>query len=85
MIDVYYLFKQIRLTLNNYNIIIIYNIMSLATFKKKSINKYSSATKRSGKPPGGYWLTQGPFGNDTFKNFMLEDSITNYGPVWIFS
>lgn len=55
--------------------------MSLATFKKKSINKYSSATKRSGKPPGGYWLTQGPFGNDTLKNVMLENSIKNYGPV----
>jgi hypothetical protein len=55
--------------------------MSLATFKKKSINKYSSATKRSGKPPGGYWLTQGPFGNDTLKNVMLEDSIKNYGSV----
>lgn len=36
--------------------------MSLATFKKKTTNKYSSATKRSGKPPGGYWLPQGPFG-----------------------
>lgn len=55
--------------------------MSLATFKKKSINKYSSATKRSGKSPGGYWLTQGPFGNNTLKNVMLEDTIKNYGPV----
>jgi hypothetical protein len=55
--------------------------MSLATFKKKSINKYSSATKRSGKPPGGYWLTQGPFGNNTLKNVMLEDTIKNYGSV----
>ena len=36
--------------------------MSLATFKKKSINKYSSATKISGKPPGGVFLPQGPFG-----------------------
>jgi len=55
--------------------------MSLATFKKKSINKYSSATKRSGKPPGGYWLTQGPFGNNTLKNVMLENTIKNYGSV----
>jgi len=55
--------------------------MSLATFKKKSINKYSYATKRSGKPPGGYWLTQGPFGNNTLKNVMLEDTIKNYGSV----
>jgi len=37
--------------------------MSLATFKKKTINKYSSATKISGKPPGGIFLPQGPFGN----------------------
>ena len=36
--------------------------MSLATFKKKTINRYSSATKISGKPPGGIFLPQGPFG-----------------------
>lgn len=29
--------------------------MSLATFKKKSINSSASATKRSGKSPGGIW------------------------------
>jgi len=39
--------------------------MSLATFKKKSINKYASATNISGKPPGGYFLPQGPFGKNT--------------------
>lgn len=39
--------------------------MSLATFKKKTINNYSSATKISGKPPGGIFLPQGPFGNST--------------------
>jgi hypothetical protein len=39
--------------------------MSLATFKKKSIHKHSSATKISGKPPGGFFLSQGPFGNNT--------------------
>jgi hypothetical protein len=55
--------------------------MSLATFKKKTINKYSSATKRSGKPPGGYWLPQGSFGNDKLKNIMLVDAINNYGSV----
>lgn len=38
--------------------------MSLATFKKKSINKYSSATKRSGKPTNEYWIYQGPYGKD---------------------
>ena len=42
--------------------------MSLATFKKKTINRYSSATKISGKPPGGIFLPQGPFGNS--KNFL---------------
>jgi hypothetical protein len=36
--------------------------MSLATFKKKSINKYSSATKISGKPTNYYWMYQGPYG-----------------------
>jgi hypothetical protein len=49
--------------------------MSLATFKKKTTNKYSSATKRSGKPPGGIWLTQGPFGSTN--DFL---SLANYGP-----
>ena len=36
--------------------------MSLATFKKKSINKYSTATKQSGKPSNYYWMYQGPYG-----------------------
>jgi len=35
--------------------------MSLATFKKKSIIQ-NHGTKVSGKPPGGIWLSQGPFG-----------------------
>ena len=39
--------------------------MSLATFKKKSMNKYSSLTKRSGKPPGGIFLPQGPYGSSS--------------------
>lgn len=55
--------------------------MSLATFKKKSINKSSSATKRSGKPPGGFFLPQGPFGIHGLSNVMLQDAITNYGTV----
>jgi hypothetical protein len=56
--------------------------MSLATFKKKSTNKYSTATKRSGKPPGAYWLPQGPFGSpNTVASTMLVDGYTNYGPV----
>jgi hypothetical protein len=56
--------------------------MSLATFKKKTINRYSSATKRSGKPPGGYWLPQGPFGlPDTVNSVILADAIKHYGAV----
>jgi len=42
--------------------------MSLATLKKKTINQYSSATKISGKPPGGVFLPQGPFGSSN--NFL---------------
>jgi len=36
--------------------------MSLATFKKKSTYKYSTATKRSGIPTNEYWIYQGPYG-----------------------
>ena len=36
--------------------------MSLATFKRKSINSSSSATKRSGKLTNEYWIYQGPYG-----------------------
>lgn len=50
--------------------------MSLATFKKKSTNKYSSTTKRSGKPPGGIWIRRGPFGP-----LADESTLMNYGPV----
>jgi hypothetical protein len=50
--------------------------MSLAAFKKKSVIQYGS--KRSGKPPGGYWLPQGPFGHSTTG---LQLAIENYGPV----
>ena len=56
--------------------------MSLATFKKKTINKYSSATKRSGKPPGGFWLPQGPFGkNKTINSIMLLENARHMGEV----
>ena len=48
--------------------------MSLTTFKKKSVIQYGS--KRSGKPPGGYWLPQGPFGSSTIS---LKQAIQNYG------
>lgn len=50
--------------------------MSLTAFKKKSVIQYGS--KRSGKPPGGYLLPQGPFGHSTT---TLNDSIHNYGSV----
>jgi hypothetical protein len=52
--------------------------MSLATFKKKTINRCSSATKISGKPPGGIFLPQGPFGNA--KDF-LSIALNSPGPV----
>ena len=56
--------------------------MSLATFKKKTINRYSSATKRSGKPPGGFWLPQGPFGlSNSVNSIMLADAKKHYGAV----
>lgn len=50
--------------------------MSLVAFKKKSVIQYGS--KRSGKPPGGYWLPQGPFGRNTE---TLQEAIQNYGTV----
>jgi hypothetical protein len=54
--------------------------MSIATLKKKTTNYMSSLTKRSGKPPGGYWLPQGPFGKPgSLTSVMLADAKTNYG------
>jgi len=50
--------------------------MSLTTFKKKSVIQYGS--KRSGKPPGGFWIPQGPFGHATK---ALKQAIQHYGPV----
>lgn len=48
--------------------------MSLTAFKNKSVIQYGS--KRSGKPPGGIWIPQGPFG--TSKK-MLQKAIQTYG------
>jgi len=54
--------------------------MSLATFKRKTLNKYSSATKKSGKPPGGIWLPQGPFGRPTtLSSVMFTEGLNHYG------
>ena len=50
--------------------------MSIVAFKKKSVIQYGS--KRSGKPPGGYWLPQGPFGASTLS---LKQAIQHPGPV----
>ena len=50
--------------------------MSLTAFKRKSVINYGS--KRSGKPPGGVWLPQGPFGHSTKG---LQMSIDNPGAV----
>lgn len=49
--------------------------MSLTAFKRKSVINYGS--NRSGKPPGGIWLPQGPFGPDSK---MLALSLENPGP-----
>ena len=49
-------------------------------FKNKSVIKHGS--KRSGVPPGGYWLPQGPFGageNNNRKPAQLDLSINNGG------
>jgi len=48
--------------------------MSLQTFKKKAVIKHGS--RRSAQPPGGEWISQGPFGN----NKPLF-SVTAPGPV----
>jgi hypothetical protein len=48
--------------------------MSLTAFKRKSVINYGS--KRSGIPPGGYWLPQGPFGHSTQ---VLKKATQNYG------
>lgn len=50
--------------------------MSIVAFKKKSVIQYGS--KRSGKPPGGYWLNQGPFGHNTVAEKLAID---HAGPV----
>ena len=51
--------------------------MSLATFKKKSLNSASSATKRSGKPTNQYWIYQGSYGrpNSVASTIFLKSII----------
>lgn len=61
--------------------------MSIVAFKKKSVIQYGSG--RSGKPPGGYWLPQGPFGKNMFSlqqtkgpvGFSLNGGRRNVGYV----
>jgi hypothetical protein len=71
--------------IGQYNYIILYYIlstlyiqhnMSLTAFKNKSIIQYG--TKRSGIPPGGVWLPQGPFGHATS---VLKKATQSYGAV----
>jgi hypothetical protein len=50
--------------------------MSLATFKKKSIVQ-NHGTKVSGKPPGGIWLSQGPFGHSKSLKLTYQNT---FGP-----
>ena len=55
--------------------------MSLATFKKKSVTKYSSATKHSAAS-GGYWLSQGPFGNlNSTNSVIFKEALKQYGAI----
>jgi hypothetical protein len=49
--------------------------MSIVAFKNKSVINYGS--NRSGKPPGGFWLPQGPFGASTT---ALKQAIQTFGP-----
>ena len=54
--------------------------MSLATFKRKTINSRASATKRSGKPANEYWVPQGPFGRPGSTNsLILENNVASPG------
>jgi hypothetical protein len=50
--------------------------MSLATFKRKTMNSRMGPTRISGKTPGGIWLSQGPFGG----NATIEQ-VAHNGPV----
>jgi hypothetical protein len=50
--------------------------MSLATFKKKSINSASTATKISGKRTVEKWIYQGPYGRKTsLPSYIYEESL----------
>jgi hypothetical protein len=54
--------------------------MSLATFKKKSINSASTATKISGKPTNNYWIYQGPYGRKgNLPSEIFQASLTGPG------
>ena len=50
--------------------------MSIVALKKKSAILFGGA-HLSGKPPGGYWLPQGPFGANPLR---LNLAIHSYGP-----
>jgi len=53
--------------------------MSIVAFKRKSVIRYGANV--SGKPPGGYWLPQGPFGTPgTLTSVMLEQNSKTRGP-----
>jgi hypothetical protein len=59
--------------------------MSIQAFKKKGVINYGS--KRSGKPPGGRWVSQGPFGGYHFEapdgavGFSINGGRRNQGRV----
>jgi len=66
--------EKVMFYIKSFYLIICY--MSLVTFKKKSVIQYGS--NRSGKSPGGLWVTQGPFGNSASG---LQFSKPEFGPV----
>ena len=59
--------------------------MSIQAFKKKGVINYGS--RRSGKPPGGRWMRQGPFGGVNFEapdgavGFSINGGRRNQGYV----
>lgn len=60
--------------------------MSLATFKKKSINSASTATKISGKATNNYWIYQGPYGRKgTLSSDIFEASLKGIDTVGLYN
>ena len=50
--------------------------MSIQTLKKKAV--INNISKRSGKSPGGVWITQGPFGRNNINSASPSPSIVGF-------